>query len=329
MSVTIKDVANRAGVSIATVSRYFSSREKLKESTVVRVQKAIESLDYIPNSNARNLKKGSSKIIGLIVPDITINLFYIVAKALNDIFYNHGYFLMVCDSGYRPERERHHIVSLLEINAELIIVATTGNNAPFLADIASRYSNLILLDRYEPEVNTNSFCYDHMETAKRLAMTIVDRYPRDYVIMMGPTFSPVTRDRLKGILSVFDENNIRKENIQVIDGICSSEQAENALLPIIERHDFPKTIIFSNQNCLEGLARVLWKSDVKVKKDLYIGGFATARLSELYNIEGICAIQDHLKIGMALGDFCIKKLSSKKRSASKKVMLDVSDIIIE
>ncbi len=318
MSVTIKDVASKAGVSIATVSRYFSDRDKLKESTAVRIQKTIEELDYIPNNNARSLKVGQSSIVGLVVPDITIGFFYNVVKALNEIFYNNGYFLMICDSGYRPERERHHVKSLLKMNAELIIVATVGNNVDFLSSIGKKYDKLILLDRFEPNVNVDSLCYDHRKTAKQLTDLIIKKYPKDFIIMMGPSYSPVTRDRLAGIYDSFNEHSIDESKIQIIDGICSSVQAEQALNEVVTNKQFPKTVIFSNQNCIEGIMRSVWKNNIKINEELFISGFTIDTLYNMYNFKGICAIQDNYKIGLLLGDFCMKKLKSKTKSNAPK-----------
>lgn len=322
MSVTIKDVASKAGVSIATVSRFFSNKEKLKKSTASRIEKTIEELNYIPNNSARSLKEGRSRIVGLVVPDITISFFYNVVKALNEVFYNNGYFLMICDSSYLPERERHHINSLLEMNAELIIVATVGKNVEFLSEIGKKYNNLILLDRFEPNVNVDSFCYEHKSTAKLLTDIVIDKYPKDYIVMMGPSFSPVTRDRLAGIRLSFKEHEIDDSKIQIIDGICSSSQAETALNEIISKKEFPKTIIFSNQNCLEGLVRSIWKNNLKINEDIFISGFANDSLSNLYNVKGICAIQDDYQIGLEVGDFCMKKLKSPTdNSATRRIMV--------
>lgn len=316
MSVTIKDVASKAGVSIATVSRYFSSREKLKESTAVRVQRAIDELEFVPNNNARILKAGKSYIVGLVVPDITISFFYNVVKALNDIFYSNGYFLMICDSEYKPDRERHHIDSLLKLNADLLLVATVGSNVEYLSSVANRYNKLVLFDRFEPEVNVDSFCYDHRNISKDLTDIVIKKYPHDFVILMGPPFSPVTRERLAGMMDSFRENGIEKSQVEVIDGILSSEQAEAALNKVIEKRSYPKTIIFSNENCLEGLARAVWRSTVKVNEELFIAGFTTDALSNLCNIKGICAIQEEYKIGLALGDFCLKKLKAPKKASA-------------
>ena len=129
---------------------------------------------------------------------------------------------------------------------------------------------------------------------------------------------PVTRDRLAGIRQSFEEHGIDESKIHVIDGICSSIQAEKALNDVIVKQEFPKTIIFSNQNCLEGLVRAIWKNNVKINKDIFISGFATDSLSNLYNIKGICAIQDDYKIGLELGNFCMKKLKSSSKNTSPK-----------
>jgi len=86
---------------------------------------------------------------------------------------------------------------------------------------------------------------------------VVEKYPTDFIVMMGPAYSPVTRDRLAGIRQSFEEHGIDESKIHVIDGICSSIQAEKALNDVIVKQEFPKTIIFSNQNCLEGLVRAI------------------------------------------------------------------------
>lgn len=315
---TIKDVARLAGVSTATVSRYFSRRSLLKESTAVKIAKAIEETEFIPNNNARNLKLGKTKTIGLVVPDITLNLFCTVAQALNEIFFNNGYSILIYDSGYKPERERANIISLLEHGADLILVATVGENTAFLNTISEKYHNLLLFDRLVPEVKADCICENNRENGKKLGERIIKELPRDFVILTGPMISPITKLRMEGLTEAFRENGIDPQSIPVLSEICSQEAGYKAISPIIKEGHFPKTVIFFNQNCLMGVMQNCWEKNIRINKDIFIAGFSTLSLRKQFNLPSICVIQDAYQLGLTLGDYCLKKLSALAKKTNQK-----------
>ena len=93
-NVTIVDVAKAANVSTSSVSRYLANPKQINQIAAVRIAKAISDLNYIPNSSARNLKRGTTRVIGYIQPDITQELFNQATKALNEIFFQNDYLLI-------------------------------------------------------------------------------------------------------------------------------------------------------------------------------------------------------------------------------------------
>ena len=112
---TIKDVASRAGVSVATVSRMMNKPGVVKPQTVKKIQKAMRELDYQPDVLARALQSRHSGIIGLIVPRISYGFFARLADAVEDALSRRGYRLMICHSEYEEQREMN-MVSLLKAN---------------------------------------------------------------------------------------------------------------------------------------------------------------------------------------------------------------------
>ncbi len=112
---TIKDVAERAGVSVATVSRIMNNRGPIGEKTRKKVHKAMKELNYQPNEMARALQKSKSHILGLIVPSISYAFFSKLADAIEEACHEQGYKLMLCKSGNEHERELE-MVSLLYAN---------------------------------------------------------------------------------------------------------------------------------------------------------------------------------------------------------------------
>ncbi|MBR1585661.1 MAG: LacI family DNA-binding transcriptional regulator [Clostridia bacterium] len=112
---TIKDVAERAGVSVATVSRMMNKPDVVKPQTVKKIQKAMKELNYYPDVMARALQTKRSGIIGLIVPRISYGLFARIADAVEDACCQHGFRLMICHSEYEEQREMD-MVALLKAN---------------------------------------------------------------------------------------------------------------------------------------------------------------------------------------------------------------------
>ncbi len=129
---TIKDVASKAGVSIATVSRVLNNRGAISEATRKAVFQAMEELDYHPNEVARSLGKQRSKIIGLILPPLAHQFYAELATSIEDAAYRHGYKLMLCNSFFDSEKEKSYVEMLRRNMVDGIIVGShTGETDYF------------------------------------------------------------------------------------------------------------------------------------------------------------------------------------------------------
>ena len=120
---TIKDVAALAGVSISTVSRYLSNPESVKPFAAYKIKDAVNQLGYVPNTFARSLRKGSSRTVGVVVPNLEF-FFGKASKAISDYFYGQGYVTFICETDNESDKEKFFIQQLINqlLDKELFFV---------------------------------------------------------------------------------------------------------------------------------------------------------------------------------------------------------------
>ena len=145
--VTMLDVAERAGVSKASVSRFIGDdRALLSDAIALRIERAINELGYRPNQMARGLKRGRTRLIGMLVADIRNPYSIAVMHGVETACRQHGYSLVVCNTDRDDEQERQHLAALRSYNIEGLIVNTLGHHLDQLLEL-QREMPLVLVDR--------------------------------------------------------------------------------------------------------------------------------------------------------------------------------------
>ena len=145
--VTMLDVAERAGVSKASVSRFIGDdRALLSDAIAQRIEQAISELGYRPNQMARGLKRGRTRLIGMLVADIRNPYSIAVMHGVETACRKHGYSLVVCNTDRDDEQERQHLAALRSYNIEGLIVNTLGHHLDQLLQLQQEMP-LVLVDR--------------------------------------------------------------------------------------------------------------------------------------------------------------------------------------
>lgn len=165
--VTINLVAETAGVSKTTVSRYLNGKfESMSAETKDRIQKVIETLEYHPSRIARSLKASSRQTIGCVIADIGSPFSSILLKGINDVCRSSGYQVLFSDSDNQPGQELDCIQKLLEHQVDGLIVNTTGGNDGYLKELSQKGVPLVLADRsIEPNGVISTVTTDNYRSA--------------------------------------------------------------------------------------------------------------------------------------------------------------------
>ena len=206
--ITMADVAERAGVSKATVSHVINNTRFVEEATKIRVQEAIGALGYRPNVAARSLTTQRTRIIGLIVSDITNTFFAELMRGIEDVLVDNGYSLMLCNTNEVLEREAYYIDILLRQGVDGIIAAATSQDWDALNEAAKLGIPIVMLDRTfdnadSPYVGVNNSHGAYLGTSH-----LIERGYRDIGILSGFQRLSTMRERLAGYEQALMEANL-------------------------------------------------------------------------------------------------------------------------
>ena len=153
--VTMQDVAQRAGVSKASVSRFIGEdRALLSQAIAQRIERAIEELGYRPNQMARGLKRGRTRLIGMLVADILNPYSIAVMHGVETACRQHGFNLVVCNTDRNDEQERQHLAALRSYNIEGLILNTLGHHPDALQALHQEMP-IVLIDRNVEQLHTD------------------------------------------------------------------------------------------------------------------------------------------------------------------------------
>jgi LacI family transcriptional regulator len=196
--VNIKIVADKAGVSTATVSHVINRTRFVREETRQKVLEAIEALNYQPSSIARSLATNSTQTVGLIVSDITNPFFTAVARGVEDVINEYGYHTIFCNTDEELEREDEYLRLLSARQIDGLIIAPTGVYSERLLRLASTGIPIVLLDRQAPGLDAPLVGVDNEQGAYQATRYLIELGHRRIALLLGLEVISTIRDRLKG-----------------------------------------------------------------------------------------------------------------------------------
>jgi len=206
--ITMRDVAEHAGVSKATVSHVINETRFVEEATKERVQSAIRELGYRPNVAARSLTTQRTSMIGLIVSDVTNTFFGEVMRGIEDVLIANNYSLMVCNTNEVLEREAYYIDILLRQGVDGIIAAATSQNWQALNEAAKLNIPIVMLDRTFENANSPYVGVNNRYGAYQGTRHLIERGYRDIGILSGFQRLSTMRERLSGFEWAMREANL-------------------------------------------------------------------------------------------------------------------------
>jgi DNA-binding LacI/PurR family transcriptional regulator len=195
MAARIKDVARRVGVSSATVSRVLSNKPHVSEEVRRRILAAMEELDYQPSRIARSLRVQHSRIIGLIISDIQNPFFNILARAIEDVAYEHQYAVFLCNSDENIEKEKLYIDLMpAERVAGVMISPTCEIDNPCQKLIKTKVP-VVVVDRHITDLEVDTVVIDNVRGSMDLVNHLISDGHRRIGAVLGTPAATTDRER--------------------------------------------------------------------------------------------------------------------------------------
>ncbi|WP_342480143.1 LacI family DNA-binding transcriptional regulator [Paenibacillus sp. FSL L8-0340] len=272
--ITIKDVAKIAGVSVATVSRVINESGYVNIDTRKKVEAAIRQSNYSPNEVARSLYKRKSKLIGLLLPDITNPFFPQLARGIEDYMQENGYRIIFGNSDENEEKELDYIRTFVQNNVVGVISST---NFPDSGAYLEMNIPVVFLDRTSND--SPSVYADGRKGGRLAAQEMVARGSNRITIIQGPAHVKPAQDRFQGAAEALEEMGISYNVIRTSS--FSYTEAEQWATELFERFLDTDGVIASNDIVATAVLHEAHRLGKTVPEDVQIIGFDDIPLSSL------------------------------------------------
>lgn len=318
----LKDVANKAGVSITTVSRVLNDASQVNADTRARVQKVIKSLNFQPSRVAQRLRtqKGQSKLIGLVLPDIQ-NPFYVevvrgVEKAVSEI----GYAFIMSNFSQDEEKEKIYLNVMRSESVDGLIVAPAHEKDKMVINLIRSGLPIVCIDRVVAKIGVDAVVVDNRQGVLEAIEYLLSLGHRRIGYISGPLQIPTYRERLKGYQQALAEHQIKIEDDLIKTG-NSTHQSGCLFTRTFLRMENAPTAIFAGNNLITlGALEVLHQNKVKIPGDISIIGFDDIYWAISLNPPLTAVSQPGFEIGRRAAEMLFHRILDPGRPHAKVVL---------
>jgi LacI family repressor for deo operon, udp, cdd, tsx, nupC, and nupG len=277
----IYEVAKRAGVSTATVSRVLSRPSVVAPGTRRRVLRAVERLGYAPNSAAKNLRTLRSGKLLVTVPDISNPFFSLILQGIEEAAHRAGYAVLLGDTQHNEKREERYALMLKRKEADGLIFL--GHRLPkeaasLVRAAAPRCAPVVNGCEFSPRLGVPSVHIDNAKAAYEALDHLVGLGHRRIGAITGPLVSPLSRDRLRGATSRAKAAGATHDLI-VLHGDFSIESGVAAAEQLLSRTNPPTAVFCFNDEMAMGVMETARARGLRVPEDLSVVGFDDIRFA--------------------------------------------------
>lgn len=282
---SIAEIAQICAVSKATVSRVINnSPNGVGDETRQRVLQTIKELNYRPNALARSVATSRSKTIGVIIPDVS-NFFYPkVIKGITDYMDTKGYAVIVCNSDYQPEREAHHLTSLIDKRVDGIILCSGVSNHEFLAKFREYHVPLVLLGRiFDSSLSDASITGDNVKGAYKSASYLLRGGNKRIVYAEGNPGTSGSGQRLEGYRQAHANAGVPVDPQLIVSGEYSIDYGKRVVMDLLDRHIAFDALMTGSDLIAIGIVSQLRKSNIRVPEEVEVIGYDNIELASIFD----------------------------------------------
>jgi DNA-binding LacI/PurR family transcriptional regulator len=280
VSTNIHDVARRARVSIATVSRVVNRISTVDPDLAKRVWKAVDEVGYLPNTQARALVSGRSRILGLIVSEITNPFFPELVQEFENLAVAQGYEVMIGSTNYDAERTEALIRRMLQRGVDGVAVMTFGIEEAQVQKLVEHEFPLVFADAGPELPNVRVLKVNYGEGIREAVQHLAALGHRRIAFISGPLRMRTAVTRREALRKSMTELGLAVPGTYVVEGDHTMEGGKAAMEKLMAQAELPTAVICSNDMTAIGVLHALDETTHKVPADISVVGFDDIRLAQ-------------------------------------------------
>lgn len=270
---TIKDVAKLAGVSVATVSRVINNSPKASENSRLAVFNAMEQLQYHPNANARALAQQSTETIGLVVGDVSDPFFGAMVKAVDEIAWQTGNFLLIGNGYHNEVKERQAIEQLMRHRCAALVVHAKKIPDEELEKLMQQMPGMVLLNRSLPAFQQRCIALDDRYGAWLATRHLIQQGHDQIAYICSTHTISDAEERLQGYYDALREHSLPCNDRLVAFGEPDEVGGEQAMTELLGRGRNFTAVACYNDSMAAGALAVLSDNGIRVPEEMSLIGF--------------------------------------------------------
>lgn len=329
MAASISQVAKHAGVSVGTVSNVLNRPELVAPETRARVQRSIETLDFVRNESARALRAGRSRTIGLVVLDVANPYFTDVAHGVEQIADENDMVVTLCNSAEDTAREDRHLQHLEEQRVRGVLITPVVEECPRLEPMVARGIPAVLVDRGSGQPNRCSVAVDDRLGGELAAAHLLEQGHRRLGFVGGPMSIRQVSDRHGGMVEAMTSIS-RLPRLQVFEqaslSIPSGREAGQRIAELSERRR-PTAVFCANDLLAIGFLQEMTRQGLRVPDDIAIVGYDDIEYAGAAAIPLSSVRQPREQLGRAAAELLIEEINDGGTHRHRQVVFEPELIV--
>ena len=318
----MRQIADRAGVSIGTVSHVINETATVRPKLRGRVLEAIRSMGYQPSALAQGLRKNRTNMLGMVIPDITNPFFPGVVRGVEDVAYKRSFRVILCNADNDPSKEESYVRELrsYHIAGLLIIPAAGADIASHLRAYASASVPVVCIDRVPDGWKGDAVLVANAEGAYLATRHLIEMGHKRLAVIAGPLGLTNAAERLKGFTRALNEARIEIEPEFVQEARFDTASGYQAALRVLRMLPRPTAIFACNDLMAFGVLQAARELNLRCPDDVSIAGFDSLEFTKFTDPSLTSVYQPGYQLGATAARLLLQRVDGL-RSAPKKVLL--------
>jgi LacI family transcriptional regulator len=305
MSVSLRDVAKAAKVSVGTVSNVLNRPEVVAPETLARVQATIKELGFVPNGFARHLRSGQSRTLGLIVPDVANPFFTEVARGVEDAASKRDYAVFLCNSDESATKEDRYVNVLIQQQVRGVLITPADMKSDRLEVMRERGIAVTLLDREIKGRKQCSVSVDDVHGGQIAIEYLAGLGHKNIAWVCGPESIPQVADRGAGVTKAAKVAGAKIETVRV--PLMNAAKGEEAAKKILELEVMPSAIFCANDLLALGVMRALLANKVRIPEQVSVLGYDNIEFAPSAAVPLSSIAQPSYQMGVTAADLLLNE----------------------
>ena len=319
--VTMRQIAERADVSIGTVSHVINDTAKVREKLKERVLDAIRSLGYQPSQLARGLRRNQTNIVVMIIPDITNPFFPGVVRGVEDVAYKHSFRLVLCNTDNDPQKESSYLNEMRSYRpAGWLVIPSADSEMAALLKPAAAGSPVVCIDRQAPGWKGDVVLAANEAGAHSATRHLLRMGHRQLAVITGPLHLANAVERLKGFKRALSGAKVSIEPEYVQEAQFNRQSGYQAAIRLLRMLPRPTAIFACNDLMAMGVLHAARELGVRCPEDLSIVGFDDLDFAEFTAPALTSVHQSGYQLGTTAARLLLDRIDGSKQSPQKIVL---------